>query len=161
MSDTDDLRALWLRVVASSRGELKRLREEHPELGLGQKVDELSETHWPPARQAAIEDLARAEARGNERVYRAAYRRMDRNLPREYPYAHSGEDSGGDWVDPRLALPARSMKTPATRSGPTSGQPPLLRNPCHEAVREDVNASMQAAGNIGGRSIQPSRDLSG
>ena len=95
MSGTDDLRTLWLRVVASSRGELERLREEHPELRSEHDVDELCETHWPAARQAAIEGLAREEARGNERLYRAAYRRMDQNFPREYPFAHTGDDLDG------------------------------------------------------------------
>ena len=46
-------------------------------------------------RQAAIEGLAREEVGGNERVYRASYRRTDQNLPEGYPCADSGEDSGG------------------------------------------------------------------
>ena len=95
MSGTHDLRTLWLRVVADSRGELERLRQQSPELGLEQDVDELFEANWPAARQAAIEGLAREEARGDNRLYRAAYRRLDRNLPREYPYTHVSEDSDG------------------------------------------------------------------
>ena len=95
MSGADDLRTLWLRVVADSRRELERLRQACPELGLEQDLEELFETHWPAARQAAIESLAREEARGNDRLYRAACRRLDRNLPREYPYRHAAEGSGG------------------------------------------------------------------
>ncbi|MCY4596667.1 MAG: hypothetical protein OXC19_17930 [Bryobacterales bacterium] len=95
MSGRGDLRALWLRVVASSCEELEQLRQGRPEPGLEQDFDELFETHWPAARQAAIEGLAREEANGNQRLYRAAYRRLDRNLPREYPYTHISETPAG------------------------------------------------------------------
>ena len=95
MSGTEDLQTLWLRVVADSRGELERLRQQFPELGLDQDVDELFKIHWPAARQAAIEGLAREEARGDKRLYRAAFRRLDRNLPREYPYRDGSRDFDG------------------------------------------------------------------
>ena len=93
MSGTHDLRTLWLRVVASFRGELEGLREEHRELRLEHDVAELFETHRPAVRQAAIKGIARDEASGNERQYRDAYR-QDQDLPRDYPFAHTGEDFG-------------------------------------------------------------------
>ena len=86
-----DLRQLWLRVVADSRRELERLREECPVSGLDRDLDKLFAAHWPQARQAAIKGLAREEAGDDERLYRAACRRLDRDLPREYPYAHAGD----------------------------------------------------------------------
>ena len=87
-----DLRKLWLRVVADSRRELERLREEFPAAGLEQDLDELFVAHWPQARQAAIEGLAREAAGHDERRYRDACRHLDRELPREYPYTQADED---------------------------------------------------------------------
>lgn len=90
----DSLRRLWLRVVADSRTELERLRRERPDLGLDQDLDALFAAHWPTARQAAIENLAREEAGGDEDLYRDACRRLDRELPREYPYEGDDEAPG-------------------------------------------------------------------
>lgn len=82
----DDLRALWLRVVAGARRDIERLRRERPDLDLEQDLDDLLRDQWSAARQATIEDLAREEAGGDETIYLEACLRLDRGLPREYPY---------------------------------------------------------------------------
>ena len=92
---SDDLCKLWMQVVAASRRELDRLRQEDPKLALDQDLEELFVEHWPQARQAAIEDLARQEAGSDERRFRDAFRRLDEGIPREYPFKHDDDDLNG------------------------------------------------------------------
>ena len=78
----DSLRNLWLRVVAGSRREIERLHQEHADLGA------LFAAHWPEARRAAIQDIAKEEAGDDERLYEKVRRRLELDIPREYPYTH-------------------------------------------------------------------------
>ncbi len=89
----DELRSLWLRAIADSRRELERLKEDQPGIDPESGLDSLFAAGWPKAREAAIEGLAREEAGDDERLYRDVRRRLDRDLPREYPYARHDEDS--------------------------------------------------------------------
>lgn len=89
----DDLRSLWLRAVADSRRELERSRKDQPGIDPDLDLDSLFASHWPKAREAAIEGLAREEAGDDESLYRDVRRRLDRDLPREYPYARRDADS--------------------------------------------------------------------
>lgn len=84
----EDVHRLWMRVVSDSRQELERLRRERPDLNLEQDLDTLFAAHWPQARQAAIEALAREEAGDDERQYEELCHRLDLELPRDYPYIH-------------------------------------------------------------------------
>lgn len=90
---SDDLRSIWQRAVADSRREIERLRNERPDLELDRDLDELLAERWPQARQAAIESLAREEAGGSEARYRSALRRLDRTLPKDYPFARCDADA--------------------------------------------------------------------
>lgn len=90
----EDLRSLWRRAVADSRREIERLRDKRPDLRLDRDLDELLAERWPQARQAAIESLAREEAGGSEARYRSALRRLDRTLPKDYPFARCDADAG-------------------------------------------------------------------
>ena len=85
----DSLQNLWMRVVADSRREIEALHQAPADL------DALFATHWPVARQAAIQDLAREEAVDDERLYEAACRRLELEIPQEYPFAHGDEASEG------------------------------------------------------------------
>ncbi len=89
---SENLRALWLRVVADAHREIERLRSERPNSPLDQDLDGLLAERWPLARKAAIESLAREEAGDCQIRYRAARRRLDRALPRDYPYARTDRD---------------------------------------------------------------------
>ncbi len=86
----EDLRSLWLRVVADSRREIEQLRSEHPDCRLDRDLDVMLAERWPLARQNAIEGLAREEAGDCESRYRAARHRLERALPEDYPFARRG-----------------------------------------------------------------------
>ncbi len=90
----EDLRSLWLRAVADSRRQIEQLRDEHPDLRLDRDLDALLAERWPQARQATIESLAREEAGDCETRYRAARRRLESVLPKDYPFARCGRDAG-------------------------------------------------------------------
>ena len=90
----DDLRALWQRAVANSRRELKRLGKDRCGLDPDADLESLFAARWPNAREAAIEGLAREEAGEDESLFRDVCRRLDRDLPREYPF--SVRDEGSD-----------------------------------------------------------------
>lgn len=89
----ENLRSLWLRVVADARCEIERLRSDRLDGRLDEDLDTLLAERWPQARQAAIESLAREEAGDCQIRYRAARRRLDRALPKEYPYARTDRDA--------------------------------------------------------------------
>ena len=86
---TESLRNLWMRVVADSRREIEASHEEPADL------DALFATHWPEARRAAIQHLAKEEAGDDECLREAARRRLEVEIPHEYPYAHGDEASAG------------------------------------------------------------------
>ncbi len=88
----ENLHSLWLRVVADARCEIERLRIERPDCRLDQDLDALLAERWPLARKAAIESLAREEAGDSQVRYLAVRRRLDRALPRDYPYARTDRD---------------------------------------------------------------------
>lgn len=89
----ENLRSLWLRVVADARREIERLRRERPDCRLDQDLDRLLAQRWPLARQAAIESLAREEAGDCQVRYQAVRRRLEHALPRAYPYALTDRDA--------------------------------------------------------------------
>ncbi|MXY67477.1 MAG: hypothetical protein F4Y47_02790 [Acidobacteriia bacterium] len=89
----ENLRSLWQRAVADSRREIERLRDKRPDLRLDRDLDDLLTERWPQARQAAIESLAREEAGGSEARYRSALRRLDRTLPKDYPFLRCDADA--------------------------------------------------------------------
>ncbi len=81
-----DLSTLWLRVAGASRKEIERLRSDRPELEWDEYLDHLLAERWPLARRAAIESRAKEAAGDGDARYGAPLRRLNRNVPEDYPF---------------------------------------------------------------------------